>query len=1073
MSTIDASRWYRALSLNERIALAGGPLETDLELGQRRMQDWCEQTDLNDPGPFNAFLDDMNISESRFIDLLGETDNSLQQRCAQVPAWLQQLKTHYASDHAMPPLRDAFKAEYQEYELLVVASPILSDLHQQMTRDTQLLLTQAAVPLFDPEWLREQFYEQFIVWLLWVLRRPMVLELNISRMQQDFTGETSEQRYRQFIEHYSQSENALKILMQYPVAARKIVEQTAIFWPACMRFLQRLINDYDSITSLFFDGADTGKVNGLKVNLSDPHRGGKRVFKISFEKGQQLIYKPKSLAVDLCYQRLLDSINQTKELLPLKTTAVLDKGEYGWVEFVQIKPCSERAQLERFYKRQGMNMALLYMLKANDFHYENLIANGEHPVLIDLETIYQPQITNMATSRIHAEPGGSTVLSLGLLPYQTGFVGNRNHEIGGMGGASGQTLTVRKLTGYNTDELKFTLQKVDSPGSENLPRLDGKTVDAWSMTEQIIEGFDAMYAWLLRHRDTLLKDDSPLSAMAKVEIRVIFRGTEQYSSMASACWHPDITQNALFKDRLFARLWKRGYQNTLYRQIYTHEVAAMECGDVPLFSTFGNSRDAIVDRQHVVTGIFDLTGEQVVTECLLGLSPVDQKRQQWLIRHALDARRPEHLLNTYMIQPLPQARREVVDKQMYLNKAMEIGEHLADLMVIHLDKPVWFDVTLLDAEHRISGLKPMGLALYEGLSGMLMFFAHLSNLSESERMSNIRKQLLTRVNQAIDKHIGLLNKELGSTAFTGWPGLVYLYLCLAKLYRDDRYLDYANRLVTEFADDLSQPNGFDVIGGVCGTLLVLSQWDQSGDNSQAKVLIKQLADWLVASAVEQKIGVAWEDDTSEEQALTGFAHGTSGVILALINAAIALQEPAYLETVQQALAYEDSWFSEQEKTWLDPRAEHRTEDDEYGAVYAWCHGAPGIGLARVAGARRLEASNLFNDKLLKSLRLGARRAAEATLANGFGGSHTLCHGDLGNLEMVIAVADYLQDDILQQQAQQMSIRVLENIENNGYRCGGAAGRELLSLMLGLAGIGYGLLRLHSPDQVPPVLLLEV
>ncbi len=1073
MSTIGSARWYRALSLNERVALAGDPLETDLELGQRRMRDWRGQTDLNDSGPFSAFLDDINISESRFVGLLGETDHSLQQRCAQLPAWLQQLKTQFASDHVMPALREAFKAEHQEYELLVVVSPILSNLHQQMTGDIQALLAQAPGSLFDLDWLREQFYEQFILWLLWVLRRPMVLELNISRMQQDFSGETPEQRYRQFIEHYGQSENALKILMQYPVAARKIVEQTEIFWPACKRFLKRLINDYQSITSTFFDGADTGKVNDLKVNLSDPHRGGKRVFKISFENGQQLIYKPKSLAVDQCYQQLLGCINQSKQLLPLKTTTVLDKGEYGWVEFVQIKPCSDRAQLERFYQRQGMNMALLYMLKANDFHYENLIADGEHPVLIDLETIYQPQITNMATSRIHAEPGGSTVLSLGLLPYQTGFVGNRNHEIGGMGGASGQALTVRKLTGYNTDELKFTLQSVDSPGSENLPKLDGQTVDAWSMTEQIVEGFNAMYAWLLRHRDALLKDDSPLSAMANVEIRTIFRGTEQYSSMASACWHPDITQNALFKDRLFARLWKRGYQNTLYRKIYAHEVAAMECGDVPLFSTFGNSRDAIVDDQHTVTDIFDLTGEQVVTACLHGLSPMDQKRQQWLIHHALDARRPEHLLNTYMIQSLPQARREVVDRQAYLNQALDIGEHLADLMVTHLDKPVWFDVTLLDAEHRISGLKPMGLALYEGLSGMLMFFAHLSHLSDSQPMSKIRDQLLTRINQAVDKHIGLLNKELGSAAFTGWPGLVYLYLCLAKLYRDDHYLDYANRLITEFADDLSQPNSFDVIGGVCGTLLVLCQWDQSGNHPQAKVLIRQLADWLVASAVEQKTGVAWADDSSEGQALTGFAHGTSGVILALIDAAIALQEPAYLETAQQALAYEDSWFSEQQKTWLDPRAEHKTDDDEYGSVYAWCHGAPGIGLAKVTAARRLEASSLNNEVLLNSLKTGARCAAEATLAHGFGGSHTLCHGDLGNLEVVMAVADYLQDRTMQQQAQQMSIRVLEGIQHNSYRCGGAAGRELLSLMLGLAGIGYGLLRLHSPDQVPSVLLLEV
>ena len=40
----------------------------------------------------------------------------------------------------------------------------------------------------------------------------------------------------------------------------------------------------------------------------------------------------------------------------------------------------------RFYRRQGALLALLYALEATDFHAENLIASGEFPVLIDLET---------------------------------------------------------------------------------------------------------------------------------------------------------------------------------------------------------------------------------------------------------------------------------------------------------------------------------------------------------------------------------------------------------------------------------------------------------------------------------------------------------------------------------------------------------------------------------------------------------------------------------------------------------------------------------------------------------------
>ena len=33
---------------------------------------------------------------------------------------------------------------------------------------------------------------------------------------------------------------------------------------------------------------------------------------------------------------------------------------------------------------------MLYALEATDFHSENLIAAGEHPVLVDLESLFHP-----------------------------------------------------------------------------------------------------------------------------------------------------------------------------------------------------------------------------------------------------------------------------------------------------------------------------------------------------------------------------------------------------------------------------------------------------------------------------------------------------------------------------------------------------------------------------------------------------------------------------------------------------------------------------------------------------------
>jgi hypothetical protein len=50
--------------------------------------------------------------------------------------------------------------------------------------------------------------------------------------------------------------------------------------------------------------------------------------------------------------------------------------------------------------------------------------------------------------------------------------------------------------------------------------------------------------------------------------------------------------------------------------------------------------------------------------------------------------------------------------------------------------------------------------------------------------------------------------------------------------------------------------------------------------------------------------------------------------------------------------------------------------------------------------------------------------------------------------------------------------LLESIRREGWLCGNPSGVESPGLMTGLAGIGYGLLRLAEPARVPAVLVLE-
>jgi len=83
----------------------------------------------------------------------------------------------------------------------------------------------------------------------------------------------------------------------------------------------------------------------------------------------------------------------------------------------------------------------------------------------------------------------------------------------------------------------------------------------------------------------------------------------------------------------------------------------------------------------------------------------------------------------------------------------------------------------------------------------------------------------------------------------------------------------------------------------------------------------------------------------------------------------------------------------------------------------------------------------------------------------------LCHGDLGNLDLLLEAADASPDSIWAAKAQQLASGILHSIEQNGWLCGNPLAVESPGLMTGIAGIGYGLLRCSEPARVPSVLSL--
>ena len=76
------------------------------------------------------------------------------------------------------------------------------------------------------------------------------------------------------------------------------------------------------------------------------------------------------------------------------------------------------------------------------------------------------------------------------------------------------------------------------------------------------------------------------------------------------------------------------------------------------------------------------------------------------------------------------------------------------------------------------------------------------------------------------------------------------------------------------------------------------------------------------------------------------------------------------------------------------------------------------------------------------------------------------------MEYLLIAQQLSPDSQLRENYNQIGARILDSIERDGWQCGGPQAVVMPGLMLGIAGIGYQMLRMAEPDIVPSILLLD-
>jgi type 2 lantibiotic biosynthesis protein LanM len=646
-SPFQCPEWCRAATLLERFEFLRSEqkIESESEVAERRMRQWRSQYPFTVDTYFAKRLAMDGIAEAELRRLLGIPVQALRRHFDIESSWLAEL-AHAFSQSAIssttPPLPEPARSSTIGDFLNIVAPLIHSGCKRLREGISALVKNRSCLP-FNPDTIEALLLATLPGRLLWMLSRTLVLELNVARQRETLKGTTPEQRFQSYVEGLGQPDKAITILQEYPVLARQVMNHIKNWVTNSLEFLHHLCVDWREIQMTFAQASDPGVLVRLESGLGDKHRGGRSVCCATFSSGFQVIYKPRTLAVDAHFQEFLGWLNDRGMQPQFRTINILSRASYGWMPFISRRACTSLKEIGRFFERQGSYLAVLYVLEATDVHHENLIAAGEDPLLLDLEALFHPRAGNIKgleslSTRFPNDAMDYSVMRVGLLPERIwSNTASEGIDISGIAAGAGQLSPDHFLQWENagTDSMHFTRERVRMRGGRNRPLLNAVEVDVLEHVEAVVRGFTNTYELLLKHRDDLLASDGPLARFTEDEVRVIIRPTRIYAKMLENSFHPDMLRDALDRERLFDRLWVGIEDNPALEKTILAERNDLYNGDIPIFTTHAGSRDLWSSMKVRIPDFFAASAIMGVRRRVEQLSKDDLEKQRWFVMASL------------------------------------------------------------------------------------------------------------------------------------------------------------------------------------------------------------------------------------------------------------------------------------------------------------------------------------------------------------------------------------------------------------------------------------------------------
>ena len=1081
----------RARTLRERVdapAEGGPPVENPDEW----VAEWRERVADGDAASFRRRLELLDVSEEEAraaVSSHGWPEDE------PLPDWVDELDSIVA-DVTAADRESAGVPTPENVPFVDVLAPVVAHARKRVDASVAPTEVSSVADAMVP-WLYERLaqlsaHPLFVEFKTYVAHHDRELAL----AEDPDPPEDDSRHYRGFADAML-GDGFVRFVEEYALLARLLVTTVRQWVATVEEFAARLAADRPSLRRRLGEG-DLGPVESVEA-AGDRHEDGRAVLAVTFASGVRVAYKPRALDVEAAFYDLLDWLAERTDLPAIERPAVLARDEYGWLEWVRADSCPDRAAVERYYRRAGALLGVLYALRFTDGHLENLVAAGEHPVVVDVETLAHPAFSDGRLPHDDTPALRESVLRTGLLP-----VDRPDSDLADLSGFGSDELRAegerREFTAVNTDLMDMESVEDEVETFENLPRVDGETVPADECFDELRAGLRAAHEALADERAALLDDDGPLAAFDDAEVRVIYRATRTYGTILSSLTTPEYLRTGLkagCKLEALARPQATEAVDAPW-SVHDHERRAVERLDVPRL-TMSTTGTTLRGPAEPVEEFASLSPRAAVERRLRALDATDRREQCRYVELAFgesasdadhpDADHADHSDTNDSDYPdtnqidandsdypdtnrtdskdadypdtnrtdskdadypddtgaRPTEESDPISDDAAERVARRAFERVSAAAVEDDGEPAW----CVPSSHGSRGVLVRWIdeSLYRGRLGVATFAAGVAATVDGAIADDAAAL-------AADAAAGVRDAVAADGApddlgVTGVGGLVYGFCVLDDLLDGD-YLADARRVAATVTDDrVAATDRYGVMDGVAGATLGLAALAERTGDDELLDRAATCGDRLLA----ERSGGRWPLGM-DDRPLTGFAHGAAGVGYALARLTDATGEDRFREAVLDAVAFEESHYDAAAGTWADLRMHAGTTVD------GWCNGRTGIGLARLGTLATAPD---------EAVRRDVERALSAATDRVPPYDHACC-GTASWIALLVRAGRQLDEPRYERQARRVAGTVVSGEDGPTLRSGTQT-RPDPSLFRGLGGVGYALLRLSNPD-LPSVLLFE-